>query len=44
MEFHKETDYSKLGEIHDQLIKNNELDTFVHCARVICVKMNTMLI
>jgi len=36
MEFHKETDYSKLIEIHDQLIKNNELDTFVHCARVMC--------
>lgn len=29
-----ETDYQKLIEIHDQLVKDNELDTFVHCARV----------
>jgi len=29
-----ETDYKKLIEIHDQLVKDNELDTFVHCARV----------
>lgn len=30
----QETDYSKLIEIHDKLVKGNELDTFVHCARV----------
>ncbi len=29
-----ETDYNELIQIHDQLIENNELDTFVHCARV----------
>lgn len=29
-----ETDYFKLIQIHDQLVKDNELDTFVHCEKV----------
>lgn len=30
----QETDYYKLLEIYDQLLEDNELDTFAHCARV----------